>query len=94
MSTVLIKFRDKGKHLGALFNKMQSRKLGKLKVFPAVGDCGKRQTEWNGTSGAHCVLVVSRGLYCGVVKTSLRKVDFNLPVMYSALSFSIFIKHR
>ena len=49
VSTVLIKFRDKGKHLGALFNKMESRKLGKLKVFPAVGDCGKRQTEWNGT---------------------------------------------
>lgn len=51
MSTVLVKFRDKGKHLGALFNKMESRKLGKLKVFPAVGDCGKRQTEWNGTLG-------------------------------------------
>lgn len=92
MSTVLIKFRDKGKHLGVLFNKMESRKLGKLKVFPAVGDCGKKQTEWNGTLGLQCVLVVS--FYCGVVKTSFRKVDFNPPVMYSALSFSIFIKHR
>lgn len=56
MSSVLIKFRDKGKHLAALFNKMVSRKLGKLKVFPAVGDCGKTQKECNGTVGLHDVL--------------------------------------
>ncbi|XP_078360074.1 uncharacterized protein LOC144644454 [Oculina patagonica] len=40
VSTLLIKFKDKGKHLGALFNKMASQKLGHLKIFPAVGDCG------------------------------------------------------
>ena len=45
VSTVLINFRDKGKHLGALFNKMGSRKLGNLRVFPAVGDCGKTHKE-------------------------------------------------
>ena len=58
MSTVLIKFRDKGKHLGALFNKMESRKLGNLRIFPAVGDCGKTRAykEWKGTVGLQCVL--------------------------------------
>lgn len=40
VSTVLIKFREKSKHLGALFNKIESRKLGNMRVFPAVGDCG------------------------------------------------------
>lgn len=56
MSTVLIKFREKGKHLRTLFNKMESRKLGKLKVFPAVGDCGKTQKKMGGTVGLQCVL--------------------------------------
>lgn len=43
---------------------MASQKLGKLKVFPAVGDCGKTQREWDGTVGL----------------TSLQKVDFKLAV--------------
>ena len=55
MSTLLIKFKDKGKHLGALFNKMASQKLGNLKVFPAVGDCGKMKNEQDRTVGPHCV---------------------------------------
>ena len=73
MSTVLIKFSDKGKHLRALFNKMESRKLGKLKVFPAVGDCGKTQKGSGGTGSLKCVLSPYN------VKTSLQKVvDFKL----------------
>ena len=41
VSTVLLKFRTKSKHLIALVKKMGTQKFGKLKVFPAVGDCGK-----------------------------------------------------
>ncbi|XP_022783015.1 uncharacterized protein LOC111323842 [Stylophora pistillata] len=40
VSTILLKFRTKSKHLIALVKKMGTQKFGKLKVFPAVGDCG------------------------------------------------------
>lgn len=41
MFIVFIKFREKGKYLRVLFNKMELWKFGKLKVFLVVGDCGK-----------------------------------------------------
>ena len=67
MSTVLIKFRDKGKHLGALFNKMESRKLGKLKIFPVVGDCGKTQKDME----RNCRSAVrTKSFLIGILKTS------------------------
>lgn len=41
VSTILLKFKNKTKHLKALVKKMSTQKFGRLKVFPAVGDCGK-----------------------------------------------------
>ncbi|XP_027050933.1 uncharacterized protein LOC113678254 [Pocillopora damicornis] len=40
VSRILLKFKNKTKHLKALVKKMSTQKFGRLKVFPAVGDCG------------------------------------------------------